>query len=258
VEEDGATAGAVDVTALRRALVDAGWRDPALIEVECRRILAAREVRSTLAAIHQLGAEVEYRSVDVRDAKALGEIVRQTHELHGRLDGVIHGAGVVEDRRFLEKTVASFERVFDTKVGGALALAEALPEDVGFVVLFSSVSGMFGNRGQVDYAAASEALATIARWLDRRVSSRVVAVDWGPWAGGGMVSPELEREFARRGIGLLDPDEAVDRLLCELRSNATDPEVVVMRAQPACFGPDVDRNVEDASLATGGLASSRD
>ena len=62
-----------------------------------------------------------------------------------------------------------------------------------FLVLFSSVSGRFGNRGQADYAAASEVLGRLAHELDRRWPARVVAIDWGPWRAAGMVSPWLER-----------------------------------------------------------------
>ena len=51
-----------------------------------------------------------------------------------------------------------------TKAGSALTLAEHLrPEGLRFLVLFSSVSGRFGNRGQADYAAASEVLGRLAR-----------------------------------------------------------------------------------------------
>ena len=47
-----------------------------------------------------------------------------------------------------------------------------------------------------------------------------------------MVSAELEREYARRGIGLIDPDDGVSCLLRELRSGRTDAQVVLMRARP--------------------------
>jgi KR domain len=85
-------------------------------------------------------------------------------------------------------------------------------------VLFGSVSGVFGNSGQVDYSAANDALDTLARMWDGRVARRVVALDWGPWGStaGGMVSPELEREYARRGIVPIAPEEGVAALLAEL------------------------------------------
>jgi hypothetical protein len=56
----------------------------------------------------------------------------------------------------------------------------------------------------------------------------VISVDWGPWAGGGMVSPELEREYARRGVTLIDPAEGVACLLAELAAPAGPAQVIYM------------------------------
>src|SRR5699024_9019592 len=93
------------------------------------------------------------------------------------------------------------------------------------------------NKGQVDYAAANDALDTLARATDGRHGCRVLSLDWGPWAGGGMVSPELEREYARRGIGLLDPTDGVRALLQEVAHVGGSSQVVVMAGSPAAFGP---------------------
>ena len=77
-----------------------------------------------------------------------------------------------------------------TKAGAALTLAEHLrPDGLRFLVLFSSVSGRFGNRGQADYAAASEVLGKLAHELDSRWPARVVSIDWGPWAGPAWSPP---------------------------------------------------------------------
>ena len=82
-----------------------------------------------------------------------------------------------------DKEADSLERVVATKAGSARTLVRRLrPEGLRFLVLFSSVSGRFGNRGQADYAAASEVLNKLAQELDRRWASRVVAINWGPWA----------------------------------------------------------------------------
>jgi hypothetical protein len=128
--------------------------------------------------------------------------------------------------------------VWATKVDGARALASAVRDDLGFLVLFGSVSGVFGNRGQVDYAAANNALDTLALIWASRTRARVVAVDWGPWAasddGTGMVSAEVEREYARRGIGLIQPGDGVACLLAEL-AGGTEPQVMYMRGEPAAF-----------------------
>ena len=128
---------------------------------------------------------------------------------------MIHGAGVIEDRLIADKSPDSLARVLAVKAGAARTLAQRLrPESLRFLVLFSSVSGRFGNRGQADYAAASEALAQLANELDRDWPGRVVAIDWGPWSGTGMVSEALEREFERRGVALIDI-EAGSRILAD-------------------------------------------
>ncbi len=237
-EEDPATAAALDRIALRRVLAHAGHRTPAAIEAATSRILAEREVRATLAELAEVAASVRYSQVDVRDSTAVAALVEGVYQRHGRLDGIVHGAGVLADRLLVDKTPEGFARVWDTKVGGALALVEAARADLGFLVLFGSVSGVFGNRGQADYAAANDALDTLARIWASRAHGRVVAVDWGPWAapdhGSGMVSAELTREYARRGIGLIEPDDGVACLLAELAAG-TDPQVVYMAADPAAF-----------------------
>jgi acyl transferase domain-containing protein/NAD(P)H-dependent flavin oxidoreductase YrpB (nitropropane dioxygenase family) len=234
--EDALTAGAPDAIAIRRALAEARFGPPAAIEAETRRLLAARELGENLASIRGLGVRVDYRSGDLRDPEVVQSLLSDVYTTYGRLDGIVHGAGTLEDARLVDKTSASFRRVFETKVTGVLAVSGLVRPDVKFIVLFASVSGVWGNRGQVDYAAANDALAEIARRFDRHIPGRVVAIDWGPWAGGGMVSPELEREFNRRGIGLLDPADAVGRLLAELRSGDPEPEVIYMRAEPERFG----------------------
>ena len=124
---------------------------------------------------------------------------------------------MLDDRFLRDKTAEGFDRVFGTKVDGARAILAAPRSGLRFVVLFGSVSGVFGNRGQCDYAAANDALDALARTPRRPHGCRVVSIDWGPWGGGGMVSPELEREYARRGIGLVDPDDGVLALLARDR-----------------------------------------
>jgi NAD(P)-dependent dehydrogenase (short-subunit alcohol dehydrogenase family) len=228
-------AACADAAALRRFLLAQGGGTPKQIDATIAAILAGRELRATLAAIEAAGATVAYHAVDVRDRAAFGALIDEVYARHGRIDGVLHGAGVIEDKLLRDKTRDSFDRVFDTKVTGALTLAEKLHRDVKFVVFFSSVSGAFGNRGQSDYAAANDALDKLALHLDRMLPGRVLSINWGPWGGTGMISPELEREYSRRGIGLIQPDEGVTQLLDELRRPGL-AQVILMRAEPASMG----------------------
>ena len=158
-------------------------------------------MQHNLARMQRAGATVQYYQADVHDEAAIVELINGIYREFGRLDGVIHGAGVIEDKLIEDKTPASFDRVFDTKADSAFILYRVLrPDSLQFLVLFSSAAGTFGNRGQCDYAAANEVLNKMALYLDQRWPGRVVAISWGPWAKAGMVSPALQREFVRRGV----------------------------------------------------------
>ncbi|WP_205305108.1 type I polyketide synthase [Nocardioides sp. 616] len=241
-DEDPRTAAAQDTVSLRRALLEIGeLRTPAEIEAACARIEAAREMRATLATLKSVAAEVDYVPMDVR-SPAFGALLDALHAQFGRIDAVIHGAGVLDDRLVVDKTAEGFDRVYGTKVDGARAILERQHLGMRFVVLFGSVSGVFGNKGQCDYASANDALDTLARTHDGVHGCRVVSLDWGPWAGGGMVSAELEREYARRGIGLVDPTDGVRALLHEVAGGHGGSQVVVMRGNPEAFAPPVDHS----------------
>ena len=177
---------------------------PAEVEQVYTRLLRNREMRRNLAAMQASGAKVHYYETDVRDMETFGRLIEKLYASFGRIDGAIHGAGVIEDKLIEAKTPESFDRVFDTKVDSAFVLSRKLkPEALKFLVFFSSVAGRFGNRGQGDYAAANEVLNKIAADLQRRWPGRVVSIDWGPWATAGMVSPELKKQFAERGVELI-------------------------------------------------------
>src|SRR5204862_1854933 len=128
-----------------------------------------------------------------------------------------------------DKSLESFDRVFRTKTISAFVLSRHLrPESLRFLIFFSSVAGRFGNRGQADYAAANEVVSKIAVHLQHRWQARVCAIAWAPWDKLGMVSPELKREFARRGVELLSPGAGRRAFWREIQqSSAASAEVVV-------------------------------
>lgn len=228
------TAGLDTPQALRAALTDrlrgSGQRPtPAQIEAACARVLQDREIRRNLAALRQVGARVAYHTVDVRDAAAFGALIEGIYQAQGRLDGVIHGAGIIEDKLLEDKTPDSFDRVFDTKVDSAFVLTRHLrPDSLKFLVFFSSVAGCFGNRGQSDYAAANEILNKLAVYLDTQWPGRVVSINWGPWAKTGMASDEVQRQFAERGVNLIPPSAGRRAFDEEIRLGGKgEPEIVI-------------------------------
>ncbi|MDH5675266.1 MAG: SDR family NAD(P)-dependent oxidoreductase [Myxococcales bacterium] len=230
VEEDPAEAACADRAALRRHFSATGARPPE-IEARCDRILAQREVRQTLSEIRASGAPVGYHTLDVRNGSAVSELMRTVQARHGRLDAVIHAAGVIDDRRIEHKEPEAFARVYDTKVQAARAIASARPPGVRLVAFFSSVSAVFGNRGQTDYAAANDVMDHIARSQDGAEGTRFVSINWGPWCGVGMVDESLARHYRARGVALIPAaagaQACLDELVC---GNASQ---VVLMAAPA-------------------------
>jgi NAD(P)-dependent dehydrogenase (short-subunit alcohol dehydrogenase family) len=221
--ESERTAGLTDAKQLKAALLKQAGESgrpftPASIEASFRKLLQEREIRSNLAAMSAAGSSVEYYAVDVTDASAFGALIEEIYARQKRIDGVIHGAGIIEDKLLRDKTPASFDRVIAPKVAGALALTERLrPATLRFLVFFSSVSARYGNRGQSDYAAANEVLDKLAWRLNARWPGRVLSINWGPWkTENGMVSSALAGQFAKAGVQLIDPIEGPKIFLNEL------------------------------------------
>ena len=187
------------------------------VEAQYRALIHGREVRCTLDRLARLGARVEYHAFDVRDTARLESLVASLYERYGRIDGVIHGAGIQEDALLAGKSVESFDRVYDTKVAPALALARTLrPEALRFLVFFSSVAARWGYAGGTDYAAANEVLNKLAGKLDREWPARVVSIGWGPWGEVGMATRYPPELMMQHGFAFIPPRVGCDLFLREL------------------------------------------
>ncbi|SFQ20794.1 polyketide-type polyunsaturated fatty acid synthase PfaA [Roseivivax halotolerans] len=192
---------------------------PVLIERRLGAIQRDREIRANLADLAALGAaEVSYRACDMADPDAVRALLSDIGPVHG----VIHGAGVIEDKLIQDKTPESWDRVVETKVMGALALAAGLDAaPPAFFALFASVAGRYGNSGQTDYATANEVLNRIACALDHRwANSRAVAINWGPWDatkfGAGMVSDAVRAKFEAQGVTLVPASGGAEAFFDEI------------------------------------------
>src|SRR5688500_18184283 len=120
----------------------------------------AAEVHRNLARLQELGAAVLYAPVDVTDAATVKEAVAWARAQWGRVDGVVHAAGVEVSKDLSSKDRAQFDSVFNVKAKGWDALMAATRDDkLAFLVAFGSVAGRFGNLGQADYSAANEYIA---------------------------------------------------------------------------------------------------
>jgi NAD(P)-dependent dehydrogenase (short-subunit alcohol dehydrogenase family) len=225
---------------------------PKDLELKFRTLHANRNINTTLTRIATTGAKADYFCQDIRDIAALTDLFEKIRRETGPIRGLIHGAGVLEDRLIMEKTMEQFQRVFCTKVDGLTALLDVMRhDDLKYLVLFSSVSARFGNRGQVDYAMANEVLNKIA-WQQKNIrpSCKVVSINWGPW-DGGMVDSTLKREFERMQIPLIPMAEGAESMVAELSTDINGPvEVVIgssfepISGEPISGGPSAEKDVE--------------
>ncbi len=208
---------------------------PIHLEKAYKQHAAEREIRGNLADLKSTGAQIHYYSVDVRDPGAVAKVLERVRREQGSIRGLIHGAGVLEDRFILDKSMEQFNKVFDTKAGGLKVMLEALAQDdLRYLVLFSSVAGRLGNVGQVDYAMANEVLNKLAQQEAlRRKKCRVKSINWGPW-DGGMVTPSLRREFRKKNIELIPIQAGAMSMLYEMMGDRQTPvEVVIGAGLPA-------------------------
>src|SRR5205807_2166970 len=145
---------------------------------------------------------------------------------------VVHGAGVLADRRIEDLTGEQFDLVYSTKVDGLRNLLDLLAhEDLKALVLFSSTTARFGRTGQLAYAAANEVLNKTAQVEARRRSGcRVVALNWGPW-DGGMVTAGLRKLFESEGVGLIPLSDGAAFMVQELNAAGRSVEVVALGKQ---------------------------
>ncbi|MDX3692650.1 SDR family NAD(P)-dependent oxidoreductase [Streptomyces europaeiscabiei] len=183
------------------------------------------------AELRELGAQVTFVALDLTDREALRALL-DAHPV----DAVVHTAGVLQDGVLDGLTPRALRTVFAAKAAGARNLDELTRDrDLSAFVLFSSFAGTVGSAGQANYAAANAVLDALA---ERRRSEGLPAtsIAWGPWAGGGMAADtDAEGRQQRGGVGLLDPEQALDAL----EACATDGPAAVLVADIdwVRFGP---------------------
>ncbi|MFC6584917.1 acyltransferase domain-containing protein [Sulfitobacter aestuariivivens] len=149
----------------------------------------ARRIQAAIR-LEDLG-RVEVAGADVANLAKMRRVVQDLTDRHGRITGVIHAAGVLDDGPLLGKTDAQMDAVLSPKVQGLRVLDHLLPDGTcEMMVLFSSTSTATRAAGQVDYVAANAWLNAFAA-SRKGGKTRVTAVNWGIWADVGMATKAL-------------------------------------------------------------------
>jgi 3-oxoacyl-[acyl-carrier protein] reductase len=139
---------------------------------------------------------------DVRDRTAAERMLADDVAKHGAYYGVVLNAGIARDNAFPALADEDWDAVLETSLGGFYNVLKPLVMPMvrakagGRIVVLSSVSGVIGNRGQVNYSAAKAGLIGAAKALAVELASRAITVNCvapGPIATDMIAGAPLEQ-----------------------------------------------------------------
>ncbi|MEV6296317.1 SDR family NAD(P)-dependent oxidoreductase [Streptomyces sp. NPDC051896] len=165
------------------------------------------EAGKWITGLQERGVTVHLARADVADRESLTAALDAVRHACGPVATVVHTAGVLDDATVANLTDERVLRVLAPKVLGTALLTELIPEARN-LVLFASAAGLLGSAGQSPYSAANAFLDAWAHHLSR--SDRpALSLDWGAWAGVGMVAGSGTRaaETSRSGLVAFSPQE---------------------------------------------------
>ncbi|MBF8116593.1 SDR family NAD(P)-dependent oxidoreductase [Bacillus cereus] len=136
--------------------------------------------------IESLGSSVNLVQCDVSRKEELEINLQGIHEKYGKINGIIHSAGVAGEGFILFKDKQIFDEVFMPKVHGTWLLHDLTKqEELDFFIMFSSLTSIFGAPGQSDYTAANAYLDSFADYR-RRKGKPATTINWCGWNETGM------------------------------------------------------------------------
>lgn len=182
-----------------------------------------QQMISSVKNLESLGASIHYAAIDVANEAQLSEYLNGYYQENWPpIRGVIHAAGVIDDKLIVQLDNASLNSVMRPKVAGGWLLQKYLKDQpLDFFVLFSSFGALVGQTGQGNYAAANAFLDALAH--ERQVNGMPgISINWGAWGGLGFaITPGGKRVLEKlelQGLEAFNAEQglaALELLLCQ-------------------------------------------
>jgi NAD(P)-dependent dehydrogenase (short-subunit alcohol dehydrogenase family)/acyl carrier protein len=194
------------------------------------------EARAVVRKLEREGVSVTVAQLDVSCEEEVRNLLSDMGQTLPPLHGVVHAAGIFDDRVLLRHDRERFARVMAPKVNGAWnlhRLTSDLPLD--FFVLFSSAAAFLGLMGLGNYTAANAFLDALAHYRRSR-GLPALCIDWGGWTRVGMAEVLGERregQWLAKGLDSLLPHEGLQVLNDLLLQDAT--QVAILRVDWPTF-----------------------
>ena len=182
------------------------------------------EAVEAIEALRRQGSDIRVELADMTDPAAIDAMLARMNAEMPPLAGLFHSVGVLSDGALGNQTWERFEQVLWPKVLGAWHLHKAtLDQDLDLFVLFSSITGILGNPGQGNHAAANAYLDQLAAYR-RSLGLPGQAIAWGAWSGLGEAEEQrerIERQLSASGTGWITPDQGLRALDQLVRQDVT-------------------------------------
>ena len=142
----------------------------------------AAAAEETRAACEALGVRALAVQGDVADSAACNALIDTAIEAFGQVDILVCNAGITRDNLLMRMSDEEFQKVIDTNLKGTFHCMRAVIRPMmkkrrGRIISISSVVGLMGNAGQINYAASKAGVIGMTRSLAREVASRGITVN---------------------------------------------------------------------------------
>lgn len=143
---------------------------------------SAQKAAETIQEIETMGGKAEAVQCDVSDFDKAKELLDYVIKTYGHVDILVNNAGITRDNLMMRMSEEDFDTVISTNLKGAFncirhVARQMLKQKSGRIINISSVSGVLGNAGQINYAASKAGIIGMTKSATRELASRGITVN---------------------------------------------------------------------------------
>lgn len=214
--------------AIAKTFVSQGARVCLLASNAERGVVAAAEIQQSVPH-----GSIDFHAVDVSQFPAVRAVLETIIAKYGRVDVLVNNAGITRDGLLMKMTEEDWDRVMDVNAKSCFNTCQALARTMikakrGKIINVSSIVGLTGNAGQVNYAASKSAMIGFSKSLAKELAARQITVnciapgfiDTDMTSG---LSEELKKKHVEKiPMGRMGEPEEIARIALFLASDLSD------------------------------------
>ncbi|MDW0116968.1 beta-ketoacyl-ACP reductase [Sporosarcina thermotolerans] len=160
------------------------------------------------------GYEITFCQVNVVDRESVAQVAEKTIELYGKIDILINNAGITKDATLLKMEPEDFQRVLDVNLTGVFNCTQAvvphmIAAGAGKIINTSSVSGVYGNFGQTNYAATKAAVIGMTKTWAKEFGRKGININA---VAPGFTATAMVRKMPEKVIHQMESAVSLQRL----------------------------------------------